>query len=326
MSQTHAERIREEIAAYAANVDIHATPDITKYWRKKYLEPDVAQVFGSANLRQVFADEFAASLLRTGRPAIVSIGAGDGSMEADIAALMLQSGAKDFRIDCLELNPHLIERGEAAAKAKGLANHIRFIEADLSTWRAADTYGAAFANHSLHHIVALEHVFDGLKRAMAPGATFIVSDMIGRNGHMRWPEVLALLEPIWAAAPPHYRYNHLMQRHEPAYINHDCSDEGFEGIRAQDIMPELLKRFSFHRYCAWGGLTDIFIDRAFGHNLSPANPEDTAFIDRLAETDRALLRLGATTPTQLIAFLRAAPGNCVTNDLDPANAIHPSLR
>ena len=73
---------------------------------------------------------------------------------------------------------------------------------------------------------------------------------------------------------------------ENTFINHDCSTVGFEGIRAQDILPLLLDRFQFHRFAAWGGLLDIFVDRAFGHNLSSEKPFDREFIDTMWETNR----------------------------------------
>lgn len=314
----HAERVSREIAVYRDTVDIHALPDIFHYWSHNYLRPDLEAVFGSADLLGIFASEFMASIDRTGVSEIVSVGAGDGSVEMDIAERMLAKGFRQFRIDCLELSPHLIGRGEANARARGLGDIVRFIRADLTNWQAIRRYGAAFAHHSLHHIEALEHVFDEIQRSLCDQGAFITSDMIGRNGHMRWPEVEAILSRIWSAMPDHYRYNHQLSRHEPAFVNFDCTSEGsFEGIRAQDIMPELLKRFHFEKYVAWGGLTDVFVDRCFGHNLSQDNAEDCAFIDRLAQADRALLRLGAHTPTQLIAVMRKHPCALISNGLTP---------
>jgi len=319
---THAERIAREIATYAETINIHDLPDIFHYWSHNYLRPDVEAVFGRADLTGVFASEFVRSMAQSAVRRIVSIGAGDGSVEIDIAERMLADGQRSFRIDCIELSPHLIGRGQANANAKGLDEIVRFVQSDLTTWKPCDSYGGAFAHHSLHHIQALEHVFDGLMRTLHEEASFVISDMIGRNGHMRWPEVEAILSRIWQTMPDRYKYNHQLSRHDAQFVNFDCAADGsFEGVRAQDIMPELLKRFHFEKYVAWGGLTDVFVDRSFGHNFSQGNPEDCAFIDHLARADRALLRLGAHTPTALIAVIRKLPCQLVSNGLVPEQAV-----
>ena len=81
---------------------------------------------------------------------------------------------------------------------------------------------------------------------------------------MRWPEALGIVEAISANAPDRYKYNHQLKRYEERLDNWDCSEEGFEGVRAQDILPLLVKRFAFRKFLAFGNLTDLFIDRSFG--------------------------------------------------------------
>jgi hypothetical protein len=135
-------------------------------------------------------------------------------------------------------------------------------------------------------------------------------DMIGRNGHQRWPEALELVERLWPTLPARYRYHHLLAEHHERFVNWDCSNEGFEGIRAQDILPLLLKNFRFHKFLGFGGLTDVFIDRGYGHNLRPDNPQDTAFIDLVACLEGLLTDLGHIKPTQMAAVMglhRAEP-------------------
>lgn len=307
-TSSHDARVAAEIEHFRGQVDIHALPDIFHYWSNKYLAAQVADVFDTPDMGAVFSSELAKSVAATGCPDIVSIGAGDGVMEIGIAQRMLGEGVTDFRFECLELSPHLIERGREAARAKGLERHVTFEQVDLSFWNPQRRYGAAFAHHSLHHIVALEHVFDELKRALLPGGAFVIADMIGRNGHMRWPESLAPLERLWSVIPTHYKYHHLFGRQMDAYLNWDCSGEGFEGIRAQDIMPTLVDRFAFRKMCVWGGMLDVFIDRAFGHNLDAKSATDREFIDRVWEADCALLKAGAATPTQVLAVLSGEPG------------------
>jgi hypothetical protein len=129
--------------------------------------------------------------------------------------------------------------------------------------------------------------------------------MIGRNGHQRWPEALAAVHEFWKELPSSYRYNRLLDRHEEMYENWDCSNEGFEGIRAQDILPLLLERFDFRLFIGFSNVVDVFIDRAFGHNFDADQEWDRDFVDRVHAFDEESFKSGALTPTHMLAVLSA---------------------
>jgi phosphotriesterase-related protein len=118
---------------------------------------------------------------------------------------------------------------------------------------------------------------------------------------------------FWTELPAAYRYNLQLHRRERTFKDWDCSVEGFEGIRAQDILPLLMARFGFEAFLPFANLIDPFIDRGIGHNFDPANPEDTAFIDRVHARDEAEIRAGRIKPTHLMAVLttdRSVRGQC----------------
>src|SRR6267143_6396394 len=73
-----------------------------------------------------------------------------------------------------------------------------------------------------------------------------------------------------------------------------------------DILPLLVKLFKFEAFAAFGNIPDVFVDRCFGHNLSPANEEDVAFIDRIGRLNDRLISKGKVKPTQMLAVMRAA--------------------
>ncbi|RYG96084.1 MAG: class I SAM-dependent methyltransferase, partial [Alphaproteobacteria bacterium] len=146
---THDERIRSEIETFKGQVNIHDLPDIFHYWSNKFLGPYLAETFGTPNHYQIFAAELIASLKATVSPKIVSVGAGDGSVEIEVAKIMRAEGAEDFRFECLELSPHLIQRGLQAAHEAGVSKHVTFEQIDLNTWKPTRQFGAAFAHHSL---------------------------------------------------------------------------------------------------------------------------------------------------------------------------------
>ena len=157
------------------------------------------------------------------------------------------------------------------------------------------------ANHSLHHVTNLEHLFNQINNSIHTDGSFVISDMIGRNGHQRWPESMEIVNKYWKELPESYKYNALLNRQEAEYENWDCSKEGFEGIRAQDILPLLMEHFKCEKFIGFGSAIDIFVDRCFGYNFNMKSELDLEFIDRVHAEDEAGLKSGKLTPTHMIA-------------------------
>ena len=293
-----------EIAHFKNVENIHELPGIFHYWSNRYLMPVFVES-GFSSIDQFFAKNLIGPAVAGGR--FLSVGAGYCDTEIRVTKLLKQMGLKDFTLECLELNPHLLKRGRELAEAEGVSDHLLFTPTDLNHWRATATYAGVMANHSLHHVVQLESLFDNIKRSLEPGANFVASDMIGRNGHQRWPEALEIVSRFWQELPDSYRYNHQLKRHEPDYVNWDCSVEGFEGVRAQDILPLLLERFCFKYFFGFANVVSPFIDRGFGHNFDQESEWDRDFVDRLHAVDEAGFKTGSLKPTQMLAVMGTEP-------------------
>jgi SAM-dependent methyltransferase len=184
------------------------------------------------------------------------------------------------------------------------------------------------ANQSLHHVVNLEGLFDEVTRALAPGGDFVVADIIGRNGHQRWPEALAAVQRFWRELPPAYRENRQLRRHEERFENWDCSSESFEGVRAEDILRLLVERFEFRLFIGFANVVDVFVDRSFGHNFDADAAWDREFIDRVHAFDEQGFADGTLTPTHLIAVMTADAGGATRSarGLTPEKSLHRKLR
>ena len=113
----------------------------------------------------------------------------------------------------------MLARGRADAEVHSLSQHLKFTQADFNNWNASTDYEVVVANQSLHHVISLEHLFDAIKSSLHPKGLFLTSDMSGRNGHMRWPESLTIVQRFWQALPESYRYNQQLRRHEARYKN-----------------------------------------------------------------------------------------------------------
>ena len=105
--------------------------------------------------------------------------------------------------------------------------------------------------------------------------------------------------------------DHRLQRQEDSFLDWDCSLEGFEGIRAQDILPLLLERFQPSVFLAWGYIIDVFIDRGFGHHFRQQSEWDLHFIDMVQAMDHAAITSGRISPTHMLARFQKTAPSCV---------------
>ncbi len=302
------EKLKQELEVFNKIENVHALPGIFHYWSHNYLRPKFLEM-GVRGIYEFFFDYMSAACKKDASPqTFVSIGSGYCEIEIEVARMLEASGCKNFVLECLDVNPTMLQRGKESADQKGLGKYMRFVTEDASSWDPDnDSYSVIMAHQSLHHIVDLELFFEKIKKAIGMQGVFLTSDIIGRNGHMRWPEAMSKIDEIWAGIPDRCKYNHALTRFEEKYENWDCSTDGFEGIRAQDILPLLIKYFSFEMFLGYGNLIDIFVDRAFGHNFDPESQEDQRLIDKVAELDDQLIEAGKLKPTHIIAVMRASP-------------------
>ena len=326
---SYAGRLAAETGTYADVADVHELPPIFHYWSNKYLRP-MLEEYGFSNSDQFFAKFLLESARGRGveAPVFLSLGAGNCDTEIRVSTLLKRAGLERFTIECVDLNPSMLQRGREMAAAEGVAAHIETVEGDFNHWRATKQYDAIIANQSLHHVVNLEGLFTEVRRGLADGAYFIVDDIIGRNGHLRWPEALAEVHRFWRELPRPYRRNRQLNRYERMYRNWDCSTEGFEGIRAQDILPLLIERFEFRLFIGFANVVDVFIDRAFGHNFDADAEWDRDFIDRVHAFDEDALQKHMLTPTHMMAVLtgeKPATRIC-SRGISPEASVHEPAR
>jgi hypothetical protein len=90
----------------------------------------------------------------------------------------------------------------------------------------------------------------------------------------------------------------------PHRLQVDPSGYGFEGIRAQDILPLLDARFAVQDFAPFWCLANRFVDRDFGHGFDLSDPADRAFLDYVARLDEYCCRERLLRPTQLFAAFR----------------------
>lgn len=297
----YASKIEVELKTHDDKVIVHDLPDIYHYWSNKFLKPKF-DALGIENIQSLFADPIERFYQQHNRTVTVaSLGPGNCDFEVNIARQLTENGTKLFEIHCYELNEKMIDRGRELAQKEGVAKHFKFIQSDANKIEFKQGYDVFMANQSLHHFTELEHIFEAIRSKMKPESCFVVSDMIGRNGHMLWPEAYTLVRKIWPLLAKEKTWNHQLKRHEKKYDNWDCAKGGFEGIRAQDILPLLIKYFEFDLFYAFANIIDPFIGRNFGPNFDRNDTFDRTFVDFVASLDESYIKEGRITPTHLVA-------------------------
>ncbi len=306
--QTFAERVIFRLTA-----DVHDLPPIFHYWSNTYLRPQF-EAFGFASPDAFFLAQLLALPKPTLSPSgethtlrILALGSGRAELELSIARGLIAAGRSDFTLLGIDLSEHTVRDARARAVAQNLSGHCSFVQGDLNSWETTAPFDVVLANHCLHHVVNLEGLFAQVKRCLTPSnGIFLVADMIGRNGHQLWPESLVEVRKFWRELPPNKRLDRATGKIEPEFVNYDCAQIGFEGIRAQDVLPLLLERFAFELFLPYAGIVVPLIERRTGWNFSVDAPEDVAFVDRLAAREQELFANLAVKPTQMLAVMRPA--------------------
>jgi len=322
-NEDYKKRVDQQIEQYRNVPSMHVDlPSIGQYYKDVYVKPAVKEVFDVDNHYQFYFKFFKEALSKSGNKQLISLGAGDGEIEVQVAKLLTAEGI-EFHFSLAEVSQIQLDRAQDKVEKEGLTDFFSYEQVDLNNWHPTKRYCGVMAHHSLHHIVELERVFDSVKDSL--DGFFCTMDMIGRNGHMRWPEVLDLINRIWPLIPKAKRVHKVLNGFEELFYNHDCSSEGFEGIRAEDILPSLIERFGFHAFYAYGGIPDPFVGRGFGHHYDITDDWDRAFIDLVAYLNELLIDLDYVKPTQMYAVLTSDTSSTprVIGRRDPIFCVRP---
>ncbi|NEU14901.1 methyltransferase domain-containing protein [Methylobacterium sp. BTF04] len=290
---------------YSLSEDIHgALPRSTSYWTDKYVSRIMSSLWGAPDVEAFYAkciidlcQEHPEKKLRA-----VSLGCGDAFIELEVYKRVIESGCHNIRFDCVDVAEGAVARGKQRAVEMSISTDFD-LRVDIYESLFDKPADVVIANQVLHHIVDLEGLFSSISRAIGTHGIFISADMIGRNGHMLWPEALAILDPLWQQLPDKFKYNHCLRRLESQYSNWDNSKEANEGIRAQDILPCLIDNFGFEKFFAAGNLAVAIFGRHFGYNFNPEVDQERDLIDRISDTDYNLIDFGYLKPTLMYACM-----------------------
>lgn len=291
-------------------------PSIFHYWSVRYLTPMLAKrgIDGPEGfyLREIvwLARDNAGRTL-----SLMSLGSGDCSLEIALAGQLRERGIR-VRVSCVDFNAELLARGAEAAGRQGLAETMEFLELDCNRLPELPPQDAIVVNQFFHHVEDLEGFCRSLRRALRSGGRLLTCDVIGRNGHLLWPDVEREVAAAWATLPADRRFDRYFDAVRERYQPVDHAAYSNEGIRAQDVVRCLLDQFDFEMFLSYGGAIIPFVERRIGFNFDPASPEDQAFIDDVAQADVEALVAGRYPAANMMATL-VPKGEARHSDFEP---------
>ncbi|HEY0203996.1 MAG TPA: methyltransferase domain-containing protein [Acetobacteraceae bacterium] len=237
-------------------------------------------------------------------PRALEIGCGDGG----IALGLMQAGW--FKcLDAFDVAEGAIASAQAQAAAAGF-DTLRFLVRDGDTLTLEPgAYDFIYANHALHHITNLEHLFAQCAAALRPGGMLFASDYVGPSRMQYSDAHLMLMNDMLARLPPEKRWDNLQGYQEKrliqrtplqAFLDHDPS----EAPRSAEIIPTLEQFFDVEA-ASFGMELTYEVLLGIVHNFDPDDGGDNALIDAMTELDRAAARDGIAD--RLFANIVARP-------------------
>lgn len=305
----------------ASYTSMHNHEKAFHFMNELKLSPKLKMVYNSDNLKDVFAGEYVRGLrtfANLKQLNVLSIGSGSCSIEDSIFRSVSRTLTCTIYIYCYDPSLQGFNASFATSKSrtekltrsvqKAYDDGFNFI---IPTAKLPEgiVYHGVFAHHSLHHVSDVDGLFQYLSNSMHNDAIFVIADMIGKNGHSRWPEQMEELEKLWPKVPgPVFDYiSKCYITIIPNYEYHKCLnklDSAQEGIKSEDLLPRLVKMFQFERFVAYGGLDFEFVGHRLASNFDPDSSEDKAFLILLHQTQEQALLDGKIKPDQTIATLR----------------------
>ena len=294
------DKINRELQMFENNINANELPEAFHYCTEKYLRKQLMDSIGVSSFEALINKHI--NILKVDKDEanikICSLGSGN----CDIEIGLVRDCEFRGKIYCYDVNSNMLERGRKLANDNDFHN-FEFINCDINDIQLNQEFDIVLAHHSLHHFVKLENIFDEVNKCMTKKSFFIISDIIGRNGHMFWDNAFEICNAIWNIFPKELKYNVVLKKYCGERIQWDCSNEGFEGIKAQDILPLLDEKFKFKDFAPFFAIVSRFTDRDFGGNFDLTNNYHKSLLDMICNFDDFALKNKILKPTQLIAVM-----------------------
>lgn len=237
------------------------------------------------------------------------------STSQQLRVLSLGSGTGDWEVDLLEkipniefvlvdINDDLLSKTAQYALKKNLKLRVKIADAnELSLEKSS--YDLVVVRSSLHHFIKLEHIFSQISLALKDGGLFLVmGEVIGQNGEKLFPETRETAQKIFDILPDKYRLNHYTNKIDSILPDIDYSENSFECIRSEEILPLLLEYFEPQEYVVFDAFLTPLLDFRYGPNYDVDNKLDRSLVETIARLDQFYISNSVLKPTCLFGIFK----------------------
>jgi SAM-dependent methyltransferase len=290
----YARLIEEEKAHYSK---IEVTDELTEGGRHasspwKYYWTRVADELRSSPFTDI-AGALEQQHRRQNRPVrILSLGSGYCGHELALAQRLTCA----YEITCTDINETLFTEARKRAQAQGL--FLRFQQEDLNFIHIAPAYyDMIFAHAVLHHVINLETLFEQIALGLTADGILNLVEVIGMNRRLLWKENERFANLVLDAIP--------YELTAGAKLHVSSEEEGMEGVRQEEILPILRRRFEpLYEYSHGAFMRYVCTDERFGRYLNPAHELGKRYLDLLIDIDRSAVRNGILRPLEIWGVYR----------------------
>jgi ubiquinone/menaquinone biosynthesis C-methylase UbiE len=239
---------------------------------------------------EYFIDKY----IPTGRPLerVLTLGCGSGECERGLAKHNIA------RLhDAIDVAEGAIEKAKRAAEGHGFT-HIQYSVGDLNQLTLEpNTYDVIFGISSIHHVAALEHLFDQVRTALKPSGYFFLNEFIGPSRFQWSDEQLRLANEILEGLPLAYRRSVTKPGELKAAVVRPTIEQmrtadPSEAIRSAEIVPLLGRYFDIVEFKGYGGSLLHLILEDIAGNFRSADAESMRWFNRITETEDRLIASG----------------------------------
>ncbi len=197
-------------------------------------------------------------------------------------------------MDCLDVSPGAVALAEKRAREAGLSQ-LSYRVADMNSGQlAAEAYDLVLFAQSLHHIDALEHALDQVRRTLRPRGWVVLNEYIGPS-RLRWTnEQLAVVNELLALLPERLRRldgpgGEVRLRMGRVPLRAFAIGDPSEAVRSAEIVPLVSERFEVVERRDFGGTVLYPLLYRITGNFDPANETENAILRLLVAFEDLLL-------------------------------------
>jgi SAM-dependent methyltransferase len=228
---------------------------------------------------------------RLGRPALRSLDLGCGTGQKSFVVHAAGSTVETHGID---ISADRVARAEQKRMARGIPGNFRIADVNTATLTPG-TYDLVFSCHSLHHIVALEHVMAQVHDALTPEGLFILEEFVGPTQFQWTDQQIAVVRALTALLPEDLRmlrWGAVKPYEGRPEVNDVIAASPFESIRSAEIVPMFRDFFDVIEIRNYGGTIQQLLYNGIVHNFTLQRRDAIDFVQSIFTIEDAMIDSG----------------------------------